>query len=140
MIHWWPYTDFHDLNIDWILATLKKLVDEVNQIDTWIENNQDQYNSLIETVNTLEKELTDIQNGNFPPEMIQAIGVWLRNNIGSILATIVWFGVSQDGYFVAYIPDAWKDILFVTPMDFTKDDYGSLCLYYDIDEVIKELS
>lgn len=140
MINLFPYTNFHEINLDWILKNMKQLVDEVNKLDDWVEQNQGQYNDLIDIVNGLQEQIQAIENGNFPPEMIETISTWLLNNIGTILATIVWFGVTEDGYFVAYIPDAWKDILFVTPMDFNKDDYGCLCLYYNIDEVSKELT
>lgn len=139
MFNLFPYTNFHEINIDWILQNLKKLVDELNKIEKWIEENQNEYNDLIDIMTQLQKDVSDIQNGNFPPEMIEAISKWLLNNIGSILATIIWFGVTEDGHLVAYIPDAWADILFVTPMDYTQDDYGRLCLYYNIEKVEKEL-
>lgn len=139
MINLFPYTNFHEINLDWILKNMKKLVEEVNKLDEWVEQNQGQYNDLIDIVNSLQEQIQAIENGNFPPEMINAISVWLLNNIGTILATIIWFGVSENGYLIAYIPESWSDILFVTPMNYDQDDYGRLCLYYNIEKVEKEL-
>ena len=46
---------------------------------------------------------------------------------------MVFFGLTSDGYFCAYIPDAWSDIEFDTGAVFGRFDYGRLILRYDVD-------
>jgi hypothetical protein len=44
----------------------------------------------------------------------------------------VWFGLTDDGYFVAYIPESWQDVTFrTTGYDITTElmpDFGHLVL------------
>ena len=42
----------------------------------------------------------------------------------------IYFGLTDDGYFVAYIPESWDDITFDTIMDYSNPNYGSLTLSY----------
>lgn len=123
-----PYTNFHDLNLDWILNVVKKLYDEVSKQTEWIENHQKEYEEL-------KKLYDDIVNGNFPPAMYAALYNWVVANsesiIGSLIKTV--FFVLEDGYLVAYIPDSWSDIVFGTTGldDFVPGyDYGHLTLTY----------
>lgn len=50
----------------------------------------------------------------------------------------VWFGLTDDGYFVAYIPDSWDDIIFNTTVyDIQvalQPEYGHLMLSFDVDD------
>lgn len=51
----------------------------------------------------------------------------------------VWFGLNQEGYFVAFIPESWRDIMFATTgYDTTVPtmlEYGHLVLYDAADYV-----
>lgn len=42
----------------------------------------------------------------------------------------IYFGLTDDGYFCAWIPDSWDDITFDTIMDFSSPHYGCLTLSY----------
>ena len=123
-----PYTNFHDLNLDWILKTVKELFNQVSTQSEWIEEHQKEYEEL--------KELYDaIIAGNFPPEMYTALHNWVVANAKSIIGDIIKsaFFVLEDGYLVAYIPDSWSDILFGTTGldDFPAGyDFGHLTLTY----------
>lgn len=50
------------------------------------------------------------------------------------IATMVMFGLTDTGYFVAYVPDSWDDISFrTTGLDIETElmpDYGHLVLIY----------
>ena len=43
------------------------------------------------------------------------------------------FGLTLEGYFVAYCPESWSDIIFDTGMVYGLDTYGRLILRYDVD-------
>ena len=45
----------------------------------------------------------------------------------------VYFGLSDDGYFCAYVPDSWQDIQFDTGMNYGTYTYGRLILRYEVD-------
>ncbi len=45
----------------------------------------------------------------------------------------VYFGLTDDGHFCAYIPDNWEDIEFDTGTNYGEFDYGRLILRYDVD-------
>lgn len=57
--HVYPYTNFHDLNLDWILEEMKKVSDA---IDTWSNEAVEQANAYTDSVNaqTVDKVNADI--------------------------------------------------------------------------------
>lgn len=127
----YPYTDFHELNLDWVLTTVKQLFEAVQQIDGWIDNHQQEYEEL--------KALYDqIMAGNFPPSIKNAFAAWMQANaldlVGDLVKMVI-FNITDDGYFVAYIPESWDDIIFgTTGLDVILPgyDYGHLVLSYSI--------
>ena len=126
----YPYTDFHELNLDWILKTVKDLFAAVQQIDSWMDQHQAEYEEL--------KALYDmIMAGNFPDSIRQAFANWMNANaldlVGEMVKLVI-FNITDDGYFVAYIPESWNDIMFgTTGLDtgIPGYDYGHLVLSYD---------
>lgn len=127
----YPYTDFHELNLDWVLETVKNLFNAVSTIDGWIDVHQIEYEQL--------KELyDDIIAGEFPDSIKQAFADWMNANalnlVGELVKMVI-FNITDDGYFVAYIPESWSDITFgTTGLDLTLPgyDYGRLVLSYNI--------
>lgn len=62
-----------------------------------------------------------------------AVDKWISENLEYIYNhTIkqIYFGLTDDGYFVAFIPDSWDDITFDTIMNFSNPNYGCLTLSY----------
>lgn len=59
----WPYVNFHDLNLDWIVTTIKQLQTEVNSIEEWhddwqqrLEELDQEYTRIIRMYDTLEND------------------------------------------------------------------------------------
>lgn len=125
----YPYTDFHELNADFLLKNYKGLLDALRNIDSWIENHENEYNEL-------KKYVEDLEAGRFTPEMIEALRQWTIKNTVDIIGSaikMVTFGLTDNGYFVAYIPDNWNEVQFGTTGldDFPVGiDYGHLTLSY----------
>ena len=126
----YPYTDFHELNLDWVLKTVKELFAAVQEIDGWMDQHQAEYEEL--------KALYDqIIAGNFPDSIKQAFANWMQVNALDLvgeMTKLVIFNITDDGYFVAYIPESWDDILFgTTGLDtfIPGYDYGHLVLSYE---------
>lgn len=66
----------------------------------------------------------------------EGVDKWIAENMDLILGKVirqVYFGLNLDGYFVAYVPESWSDIVFDTGMDYTLDTYGRLILRWDAD-------
>ena len=81
---------------------------------------------------------SSLMSGNFPPEIVEAFNKWARANMPELIKEMikaVWFGLNDDGYFVAYIPDSWADIIFNTTgldISIVGVDYGHLVLSFDV--------
>lgn len=61
-----------------------------------------------------------------------AIKYWFENDFFREVANQVFFGLTLDGHFVAYIPESWNDIVFDTGQDYSLDTYGRLILRYNV--------
>lgn len=93
-------------------------------------------NDLIAQDKIIGNDLTDIKND------INTIQKWIDNFdtsyaekiIADYIATMVFFGLTDSGYFVAYIPENWKSIQFnTTGVDIElaiQPEYGHLVLSY----------
>ena len=128
-INKWPYTDFHELNADWLIESTKEMLKTVDEIDGWREQHEVEYQEL-------KALYDDLLAGNFTPEMEDALYNWCVENTEEIIGQaikMVFFGLTQDGYFVAYIPESWDEITFGTSGldDFPVGvDFGHLTLSY----------
>lgn len=119
---------------------LGKVVAKVNEL---VDNNElsknilDRYgttiNQLIAETNKLNEELEKVKSGDYVNLYLDSIINYIDKNLVDIVSRIVkfvFFGLSDDGYFIAYIPDSWKFIKFDTIMDYNNPYYGSLVLKY----------
>ena len=133
MLPWmlkYPYQNDEILNLDWVLEHVKNLIKQVDSLESWKSTHEKEYQEL--------KSLYDaIVSGNFPPEMEKALFEWTVKNSADIineLTKMVFFGITEDGYFVAYIPETWDDVIFnTTGLDINVDlmpEYGHLVLSY----------
>lgn len=126
----YPYQNFSDYNLDWIINTVKELTPRISELETWRSAHEEEYAELLEMYN-------NIMSGNFPNSMINALKEWINRNaidlIGELVKT-VFFGLTDSGYFVAYIPESWSDITFNTSdYDITLEcmtEFGHLILSY----------
>ena len=125
----YPYTDPNRYNSDWLLSTVKKVIDAVNSLEDWKKTNEDQYNEIMALYN-------DIIAGKFPESVENAFREWMQKNAYDLVGELVknvFFGLTDSGYFVAYIPESWDDIIFKTTgldIAIADVDYGHLILLY----------
>lgn len=126
----YPYINLTDLNLDYILKHLKEFMLKVDGLEEWKAQHEAEYAEL--------KALYDaIISGNFPQSMIDALKNWLSVNaldlIGELVKMVI-FNITDDGYFVAYIPESWDEIIFnTTGLDINiplQPEYGHLVLSY----------
>ena len=63
----YPYTDFHELNLDWLLSKYSDLVNSTNEIIGWVNNHQIEYEEAIARLTAVEGEID-----NFEREVTEA--------------------------------------------------------------------
>lgn len=84
----------------------------------------------------LQRLFTEFQESGFEEYYEQQLQAWIEAHAGELfesLAKMVFFGLTSDGHFCAYIPESWSDIQFDTGMVYGRYDYGRLILRYDVD-------
>lgn len=55
-----PYTNFHDLNLNWIIGLIKSLDERTDSLESWESIHQDEYEVLAEKVEGLINNLVDV--------------------------------------------------------------------------------
>jgi hypothetical protein len=127
----YPYWNINDLNLDFILKHVKDLIAALNQLDGWKVKHESEYLAL-------KKMVDDLYAGNFSTGFADALVKWYKENITDIIGEfvkLVIFNITDDGYFVAYIPESWNDIIFgTTGLDefiALQPEYGHLVLSYE---------
>lgn len=123
-----PNTRTYDSDLGWLIRTVRKLIEDSATEPEWKEQ-------VRKELDGLEKCCNDIMTGNYPPEFVKSLINWISQNASDIIGEkikTVFFGL-ENGYFVAYIPDSWEDIIFnTTGLDIFIDgqDFGHLVLSY----------
>lgn len=127
-----PHTRTYDNDLGWLIKTVKDHDEAITALNQWVETNTPKIEDLETFKNALE-------SGDLPEGVEQGIREWCSENLTDLVGeTIknVFFGLTDSGYFTAYIPDSWQDIVFNTSdydiwlEDRPDIDYGHLVLSY----------
>ena len=123
-----PNTRTYDNDLGWLIRNVKSAEDAVKKLEEFMADSQDAFDQL-------NKLLDDIAAGAFPEEISNAIRNYIVKNFYDIvgdMAMTVWFGLTDGGYFVAYVPESWDEIKFkTTGYDYETElqpEYGHLVL------------
>lgn len=123
-----PNTRTYDNDLGWLIKNVKNSDEAIKALEDWKAEADI-------TIAELRDLLDALASGTVPEEVANAITKWLSINAKDIVGAMiknVWFGLTMSGYFVAYIPDSWNDIIFkTTGYDFFTDlqeNYGHLVL------------
>lgn len=84
-------------------------------------------------IDWLMQQFEDFKEHGFDDYYLEQVEKWISDHLEYIYRyTIkqIYFGLTEDGYFVAYIPESWEDIAFDTIMNFSDPNYGCLTLSY----------
>lgn len=123
------YWDVYSQEQRWkeICCWLKKLTDYAEETNTNLGITAD-------AVAQLEKEFERFKETGFLDYYLAQIEKWINDNFATIMEKLVgigiYFGLTDDGYFCAYVPDSWDDITFDTGAVYGTGDYGRLILKY----------
>lgn len=85
---------------------------------------------IVESIDELKADMAQVQEWidsfNYEP-LLQTVAQMVQK----YLTKGVYFGLTNEGYFCAYIPESWAYITFDTIMDADDPLYGHLVLMYD---------
>lgn len=88
----------------------------------------------------IQKELNEIweylNSDKFHGDIEAFVKSWLEANIVQVIEPFikqVFFGLTSDGYFCAYIPKSWSEISFDTGAVYGTEEYGRLILRFAAD-------
>lgn len=114
-----PYVNFHDLNLDWILQTIKKLKEDEEAQNLSIEE-------ILARLGPIEEWIE-----HYTPDYTHYL---VDEYLKTIMACMIFVEISDDGYIVYHIPESWDDITFnTTELDIfltLQPEYGHLVLSY----------
>lgn len=112
-----------------LCCNLKALVEYANQLGV-------QINASAEDIDKLQEDFEALKDGKFWDFYEQQIQAWVAQNMPSIIKSAistVYFGLTDDGYFCAYMPESWSEITFDTGAVYGRSDYGRLILKMQTD-------
>lgn len=125
-----PHVRQYDGDLGWLIRKCGSVITAVEALEEWKNSSQ-------ATIDGLNAILNMIRAGNLPADIAAGIKEWIVNNFYDIvgdMAKMVFFGLTDSGYFVAYIPESWDDIDFKTTgwdiMLAIQPEYGHLVLEY----------
>lgn len=105
-----PHTRTYDSDLGWLIKHVNSYDETINALNAWITENEPKMDDVFAFVDAMN-------NGQIPSGVKQGLFEWASENLIDLVgATIkaVFFGITDDGHFVAYIPDSWSDIVFNT--------------------------
>lgn len=130
-IYWDVYSQ--EQRIKQLCMNFSKAEQYLDTVATLTNNWQKEY---VEIVQDALDEFEEILKGGIETE----IDAWIEDNMERVIkdaVKMVFFGLTLDGYFVAYIPDSWADIIFDTGYEYSADEYGRLILKMQVDDTFQ---
>ena len=113
-----PYTDAHELNLDFLLNGIKALGADVKELSRLLEESTGNITDRLEIIEEWIRNYNDS---------------FMREEIAKFISTMIFVEISDAGYVMYYIPDTWEEIIFnTTDLDISIPDvdYGHLVLSY----------
>ena len=111
---------------------LAKVQQKLDEVVTSLANLNDWQEAQDAVMTQLVQMVEDFINGGYRQDFDQFAQAWLRENVEEALALgshMVFFGLTDDGYFKATIPQKWA-MVFGSILDYDDPNYGSLTITY----------
>ena len=129
-----PYSNFHELNLEWLLKTVKRLASQYDDLGSILDDLEAAINGNTAAIASLNSRFQRLENGEYIENYIPALADWINNNLITLVSRIakfVVFGLTDNGYFYADIPESWDEVQFSTGYDpEITEEYLHLILNY----------
>ena len=112
---------------------LCKVIHKLNEIIELDNEQSESIKIIVEELQNLANDFEKFKESGFEDYYKAQVEKWISNNLEYIYRyTIkqIYFGLTSDGYWCAWIPDSWDDITFDTIMNYSNPNYGSIVLRY----------
>jgi hypothetical protein len=89
-----------------------------------------------EDIKTLQENLQNLKDGGLVDYYEQQIYQWIQDNMEALISASikqVYFGLTDDGHFCAFVPNSWSDVSFDTGANYGTTSYGRLILRFSAD-------
>lgn len=113
---------------------IKKLCEELHRLCEYANMLGIRVNEDATLIEKLAEQFDKFIEGGFEEYYEGMLTAWILQNAGELLTKyikLVFFGLTPDGYFCAWIPESWDEITFDTVADYSDPFYGRLVLLYD---------
>lgn len=127
--HYEDRTDF-ETNGESYYKDLSKKQRLIEELSKKIFEYDTKLNASLEEIKTVLQNYSDILDGKlatFDETVFKLVNEWIEENLEDIFTQatkMVWFGLTDDGHFMAVIPKNWSEIEFDT------NEKGQLILNY----------
>ena len=110
----------------------------INKLICYADMLGDKVSDDHEAIEELIEEFNKFRDSGFLDYYEKQLEAWINAHMADIVSMYVkqvFFGLTLDGHFIAYIPEgsAWEDVIFDTGAVYDLDTYGRLILYYVTD-------
>lgn len=115
---------------------IKHICYEIDKVINYADMLGVNLNVTHEDVLKLQSDFEKFKESGFADYYEKQFEQWFEDNFNEIyerMVRSVYFGLTLDGYFVAYVPESWSDIEFDTGAVYVLDTYGRLILRFDVD-------
>ena len=115
-----PYTNFHEVNLGWVIKTVKELADQYGGVGEMLDEISAAVSGNTAAIASLNTRFQRLENGEYIENYIPALADWINNNLIELVSRIakfVVFGLTDNGYFYADIPESWEQVQFSTGYD-----------------------
>lgn len=136
----WGWTDFTAAipsfywNVESAEQRIKEICCKLHKLCEYANMLGENINIDHALIDELQDAFEKFMESGFDDYYREQIEAWVNAHMEDIVSSamkMVWFGLTQDGYFVAYIPDSWDEITFDTGMIYSEDSYGCLMLKWE---------
>lgn len=114
-----PYSNFHELNLDWVVDEIKRLQRSFEDLK---QSSETHFNDLDNATADIEKWISSFDTA------------YIEKVVREYLATMIFVEISEAGYMIYHIPDNWDNMSFnTTGLDVVLQQmpqYGHLVINY----------
>ncbi len=106
-----PHTHFYETDLRELLHKVSTYDEAIRTLNEWIRVNGPKINDFEKFINDMQKSST------LPDGVKEALFDWASEHLVDLVGQtvkMVFFGLTDDGHFCAWIPDSWRDITFNT--------------------------